>query len=533
MTTVAAYLATFLHERGVSRVFGLPGGENVPVLEALRQTGIDFVLVHHESAAGFAADVTGQLTDQPGVCLATVGPGAVNLVATAAGATLERSPVLAITAVIDPTLRPHVTHMKADLHDMFLAACKRSILVTAETAVADFHAAWELAMAAPRGAVHLGISPEVALQTVSIQQPDPTPPAHIPWEQQKGYGNLKMWLETSARPFLIAGVGIEAAAAHDELLALVDAWQTPVAVTPKAKGHFPESHPLFAGCFTAYGDLPLRQALAECDLIIGAGLDAVDFVTSTWEINAPVVNFNLAGADDPVLHPLTALDGDLREILTMIRPYRYPDPTGPKRAATLRIAIAAALRTPYPDAPGRIKLHDLITALQEAAPEETAVTIDVGAFKLVFLQQWRTDRPKSVFVANGLSAMGYAIPGALAIKLAQPDRPVVAVAGDGALLMYAGEPATVARSGVPLVILVVVDEALSLIRLKQIRNEVSIHGTEFGQTDYQALARAFGLDYRLVDGRGTAVDIPHDALNLPHPVLVEARVNKNEYDHFK
>ncbi|KAA3662159.1 MAG: thiamine pyrophosphate-binding protein, partial [Chloroflexi bacterium] len=330
-----------------------------------------------------------------------------------------------------------------------------------------------------------------------------------------------------------AGVGIEAAAAQDELLARVETWQIPVAVTPKTKGHFPESHPLFAGCFTAYGDNPLRQALSECDLVIGAGLDSVDFVTSAWEINVPVINFNLAGADDPALKPLAAIDGDLGKLLTMIRRYRQPDATGLERAAHLRTQIAKALRTPFPHKPGTIKLHDFIAALQEAAPEKTAVTVDVGAFKLVFLQQWQTEQPKSLFVSNGLSAMGYALPGALAIKLAQPERPVAAIAGDGALLMYAGELETVARCGKPLVILVVVDEALSLIRLKQLRNDVPIHGTEFGHTNFAALAQAFGLAYRLVDGVETAVSTLQNAFHLQNPVLVEVRIDNIEYDHFK
>ncbi|MCA9998590.1 MAG: hypothetical protein KDE56_22660, partial [Anaerolineales bacterium] len=139
----------------------------------------------------------------------------------------------------------------------------------------------------------------------------------------------------------------------------------------------------------------------------------------------------------------------------------------------------------------------------------------------------------SVFVANGLSAMGYAVPGAIAIRTAQPDRPVVAIAGDGALLMYAGELATVARLQQPLIILVVVDEALSLIRLKQLRQKVSIHATEFGYTNYEALAAAFGLAYRLVDNAATAEATLREAAGLTRPVLVEARVNKTEYEHFR
>jgi acetolactate synthase-1/2/3 large subunit len=182
---------------------------------------------------------------------------------------------------------------------------------------------------------------------------------------------------------------------------------------------------------------------------------------------------------------------------------------------------------------GAIAIHDLINALQEALPEETAITLDVGVFKLVFLQQWHAKKPYCLFVANGLSAMGYAIPGALGIRLAQPERPIIAIVGDGALLMYAGELATVARLEKPLLILVVADQALSLIRLKQLRQQLPVYGTEFNSTSFPSLADAFNIEYRLVDNANDAQAILTEALQLPGPVLVEARISKDDYDQFR
>lgn len=530
--TVADYLASFLKAQGVRRIFGLPGGESVPVIEALRQAGVEYVLVHHEAAAGFAADVTGQLTDRPGVCMSTVGPGAANLLATAAGATLERSPVLAITADIDASHQSRVSHMRLDLPALYGAACKGSFAITAETAAADIEQAWQLTLTPPRGAVHLAISPETAVQTM----PEPTiAPVHPPspeFEPSRLEAAVP-YLRQAQALFILAGLGLEAAAAQSQLLALAEAWQVPVAVTPKIKGHFPEDHSLYAGCFSAYGDGALRRALDEADLILGVGLDSVDFVTSTWPTETPVVNLAPAAADDAAFQPVVAVNGDLGQMLAALRPLRTPNPDGPALARNLRRAINRALLTPNPERQGTIKLQALTAALQEVLPDDAAVTVDVGAFKLVFLQQWRATRPKSLFVANGLSAMGYGVPGGMAVKLAQPERPVVAVVGDGALMMYAGELATVSRLDLPLVVLVVVDEALALIRLKQIRQAVPVHGTEFGRFNYRALAEAFGLAYRLIDGRQQASHTLHEALDLDGPVLVEARIDKAEYDHFK
>jgi acetolactate synthase-1/2/3 large subunit len=339
-------------------------------------------------------------------------------------------------------------------------------------------------------------------------------------------------LRQAGRVFLLAGLGVEASQAGGLLLELAEAWQAPVAVTPKAKGQFPEDHPLFAGCFTAYGDRQLRRALAESDLILGVGLDGVDFVTSVWDMPVPLINLNAGLADDPVTRPVVAVEGDMAQAIRALIPLRRASREGARLAEQVRLALARDLDTGHSPQDGRVRLLPLIDALQEALPPTGAITVDVGAFKLVLLQAWQARRPKSVFVANGLSAMGYALPGALAIKLAQPERPVAAILGDGALLMYAGELATAARLGLPLVILVVVDQALALIRLKQRRLGVPFVGTEFGAIDCEALAGAFGLEYLRLDRESRLVEKLSQALQAAGPILVEARVDKAEYDHF-
>ena len=174
-----------------------------------------------------------------------------------------------------------------------------------------------------------------------------------------------------------------------------------------------------------------------------------------------------------------------------------------------------------------------IEALQNALPDDGVATLDVGIFKLVFLQQWRVGASQRLLVANGLSAMGYAVPAAIAASLEHPKKKIAAVAGDGALLMYAGELASLSRLGGSIVVLVIVNEALSLIRLKQLRMNLPVYGTEFLPTNYRALAKSFGLEYRLITSGSKAEDILDDAFALNHPVLVEVRVDKDEYDRFR
>jgi acetolactate synthase-1/2/3 large subunit len=319
---------------------------------------------------------------------------------------------------------------------------------------------------------------------------------------------------------------------------LAEQWQAPVAVTPKAKGHFPESHPLFAGCFSAYGDSPLREALTKADVILGVGLDSVDFVTSTWDIDTPMVNLNQSSDDDPAFDPVVTVNGDIQASLSYLAAHVDRAVSAPamvtQKVSDLKQQIDQCMVFDgFTPREGSILVGHLINGLREALPDDGAVTIDVGVFKLVFLQQWHTDSPKSLFVANGLSAMGYAVPGALAVALEQPARKVAAVVGDGALLMYAGELATAARYRGSLIIIVIVDKALSLIRLKQLRLDIPIHGTEFKGVDYSALAESFDLEYRLIDGTRPSGAVFAEALTMNSPVLVEARVDRDEYDQFR
>ncbi len=528
--TVAEQVAAFLQSKGIEYLFGVPGGENVALIEAFRREGIRFILTHHETPAAYAADVTGQLTGRPGICMATVGPGAVNLLAGAAAATLERSPLLAITAEVDLSWQRQVTHMQLDLNWLFQPVTKGTFALRPETALADLQSAWSLALTPPFGAVHLALAPDVARMEAIVKLP-----TH-PGITSPGRPSLTLAreaIQSADKVFILAGVGVEMAVAQPALLTLAEAWGVPVAVTPKAKGHFPDGHPLYAGCFSAYGDRALRRALEETDLILGVGLDGVDFVTSTWEITTPVINLTPWAAPDPVTRPMITLAGELAVLLREMTTWRSRNSSGEKEAGRIRQTMAGDLKTGARPNPGNLRLLPLITSLREALPADGAVTVDVGVFKLVFLQAWETEFPKTLFVANGLSAMGYAVPGALAVKLASPKRPVVAIVGDGALQMYAGELGTVAREGYHVVILVIVDHALSLIRLKQIRQETPIYGTEFGQTDYASLAKAYGLEYLLIADEASASRDFRTAILSPKPILVEARVDREEYNHFK
>lgn len=445
--------------------------------------------------------------------------------------------MLAITAEIESTWSGRVTHMVIDLPKLFAPVTKGSFKLNASSVTTILPQAWALALSPPAGAVHLSLAPDIAAMPFS-RLPDQVIPAQSLPVDEQNLAQLVRRLSEARHITLIAGIGLETNAITEELVALAERWQPIVAVTPKAKGLFPEDHPLFAGCFSAYGDTAVRKAIAASDLVLGLGLDSVDFVTSTWDFDTPVINLSNNPVDDPAINPILTIRGDIKDIVHFLTVANGPIATRLDRtdhAAQIRREITRQLRPQAATAlpPDVIAVYDLVDALQNIVPENIAITLDVGIFKLVFLQQWRAKMPKSLFVANGLSAMGYAVPGAIAIRQADLSRPVMAIVGDGALLMYAGELATIARIGHPLVILVVVDQALSLIRLKQLRQGVPIYGTEFANTEFQSLAKAFHLEYRRVHSVDTAHEILAEALQLPGPVLVEARISNMDYDRFR
>ncbi|MDX1436699.1 MAG: thiamine pyrophosphate-binding protein, partial [Anaerolineales bacterium] len=255
--TVADAIAEFLSDQGVRFVFGVPGGENVPLIEAFRQRGVKFILMHHEAQAAMAAGVCGEISGRPGVCLATVGPGAVNLLSGVAAANLERGPLIAITAEVDHSLQDRVTHMNLDLNAIFSPAVKGSYSLSPQNCREFLLAGWELARSGPSGAVHLTVSLENSMARVG-----PTGPQFSPVReeniQKPGLNELASRMGASRQTIILIGQGIQHLGLQQAVINLAEEWNAPVVVAPKAKGQFPESHPLFAGCFSAYGDRPVR-----------------------------------------------------------------------------------------------------------------------------------------------------------------------------------------------------------------------------------------------------------------------------------
>ncbi len=486
MTTVARAIGERLRAAGVRHVFGHPGGEVVDLLEGFRQAGLEFVLARHETGAAFMAEAMASSTGRPAACVATLGPGATNLVTGVAHAYLDRAPLIALTGQLPVERYEATTHQKLDLRALFAPITKWQARVDAGNAVAAIDQALRIAQLPRQGPVFLEVPSDVPLQETDGAAAELSGPASADAPGAPALEAAKALLRGSVRPVLFAGLDaldLVTAAAVREAIARLG---VPTILSPKAKGLLRDDDPLCVGTIEGLGSATLYDWIATRDLVLMVGFDAVEF-DRDWTSTAPVIH----------LSPLPNGDRHYRSAVDLIGPVA---PTlealaGTERAADPEASVfrAAFRRLVRPPREG-LTSQDVLGALRDALPEDALVACDVGYNKAVSVQCWPAYQPRTFFVSNGLSSMGYALPAAIGLKLAHPDRAVACILGDGGFAMSVAELETAARLGQAFVVLVLADQSLQQIKASQERKGFAVTGTTFGAIDYRALATAFGAD---------------------------------------
>lgn len=517
--TVAQAIASRLAGLGIRHAFGYPGGETLDLLDAFRECGIQFVLTRHEAAAAFAACAYGELTGKPGVCVATLGPGATNLVSGVAAAYLERAPMLVFTAQLPRSRRETTTHQRIDLNALFAPITKASYRLDPGEALRTLEKGILVATTGRPGPVHFEVSSDVPKMPCSdavgrgffagpgaarISANAAAPAPH-------GFAAATQLLGAAERPVMLVGPGARAAG-QGAVTSLAEATGLPVIVTPKAKGLLPESHRLFGGVIEMLGKKYILDWLARADAFLYVGFDPVE-LDMLWEYQVPGVLLDEVPDQDAYYRVDVELTGPIAAVVeawlgdiaggsgqrcpgTAFRCGRSAA-YGAESAAAVREALAIGL--PTAPAEGLLSPRDAIGAVRRAAGRPDAIaTTDVGAHKMAVGQLWRTDAAGCFLMSNGQSSMGYGLPAAIAAKLVHPERQVVALIGDGGLGMYLGELETIRRLGLNLPVVVFVDRQLSLIVLGQERRGYPRLGVDFGNPDFALLAKSMG-------GHGVAV----------------------------
>ncbi|HEV8469718.1 MAG TPA: acetolactate synthase large subunit [Candidatus Limnocylindria bacterium] len=522
---VAQLLVKCLENEGVKHVFGIPGEETLALNAALADSDkIRFVLTRHEQGAAFMADVYGRLSSYPGVCLATLGPGATNLLTGVADAQLDRAPLVAITGQAGLERSHKESHQYLDIVRMFGPVTKWSTRISVPEATPEVvRKAFRLARLEKPGATHIELPEDIAADNVDMA-PLEVRRTTYPRAQEAAIKRALELVKQARSPVILAGNGVARrhAAGHpavDALRRFVKRSGIYATHTYMAKGvldpYGPHSLPP-AGLQRPGADLANIPELANADLVLAIGYDLVEWSPSLWnpKRDKVVVHVDSTAAElDGHYQPSVEVVGELDESLSELAEQAEARTDRQPRA----VAKHASVRR---DAPAPLAPEHVVAALREALAPDDIVVSDVGAHKVWLARLYPTPVPNTVVVSNGLASMGIALPGAIAAKLVFPDRKVVAFSGDGGFLMNVQELETAKRLGTAIVCIVLVDDRLGVIEANERRLFGRAFATEFGNPGFVELARAFGIAGFAVPTSRELFPTLRRALDLGEPALV-------------
>lgn len=522
MSTVADQIIHALTAEGVQRLFGMPGGGSIAdLIEAAGRVNLPFCLAQTETGAALMACAQAELTGRPGVCLATLGPGAASLTNGLAHAHLDRVPLLAITDGYDEQTSRVMQHQTLDQATLFAPVTRASFRLRPTEAVAQVRHAARLATQRLPGPVHLDCPSDVTDAPASAAPPLETI-AHRPSVLLSP--EAERLLCQSRRPLVLLGLGSRSPSVAAAVRALCERHGIPALVTYKAKGVVPDTHPCFAGVLT-HGALE-RSALERADLFLALGLDPVELLARPWRYPQPILSLDAWPLDQAHLPLTAACVGALTDLAPQANACLTTSAWQPGEIAALAHTSRAMMRVPGSHtAVAPYRVVEIVAAAFPAA----RVTVDAGAHMFPTLALWPAHHPNDVLISNGLATMGFALPTAIGAALLDPTRPVVALTGDGGLLMCLGELRTAAREHARLRIIVFDDSALSLIRIKQVQRGYRTDGVDLGQVDWAAVATGLGLAaYRAT----TETELERaltEMADISGPALVAVKVDAAAY----
>lgn len=526
--TNADLIVRMLRDAGVTHAFGIPSGNVLPLLDALRRGGIQFVLTAHEGSAAFAADVTGRLTGAPGVCIGTMGPGATNLSTGVGCASLDRSPLVAITCNVPTAQIGRRVQMVIDHHALFRPITKATCPLRSNRVVPTVHDLLETALSEPHGPVHMDLPEDVSLAAATetpIDTVTPRAPRAAPVTELESFAEV---LGQARRAVAVIGASARRMRHPERLRAFVERHALPFATTTMAKGMIDEDHPLSIGCIERARRQVQRTFLRSADLIIGLGYDVVEVEYEQWIGSVPLASVDIEAVDaDPsvtIAHQLVGgLDASLDRLVDLppLKGAWSPDAVRrQKEQFQSSLRPAGAGFAPW----------QAIDVARDVLPREGILAFDVGAHTHQIASQWTAHAPGEFLVTNGWSSMGFGIPAAIAAKIARPDQPVLCILGDGCFQMTCGEVAVAERLGLPLPILVLDDGWLTLIELKQVRRQFEVYGTELRRgVARNAPAHYFGVPAVTVRGPEELKTALKRAFGASGPTVIEALVDRATY----
>jgi acetolactate synthase-1/2/3 large subunit len=544
--TAAHLLVDCLAAEGCEYVFSVPGEETMDILDALSDhTSVRHITTRHEQGAAFMADVYGRLTGRAAVAMATLGPGATNLVTGIADAHLDRAPMVAITGQASSDKLHKEAHQVVDIVQMFAPVTKWSARVQRVEAIPEIvRKAFRVATLEKPGPTHVELPENVAAMAVEDDAAPLLPGrTYFPEPTDEAIAHAADLIARSERPLILAGNGVLRRRAAGGLRALARGLHVPVAVTFMGKGAVDDRSHLSLMAVGLQARDHVLSGFDRADLVVCIGYDLVEYAPARWNPDGRkrIVHIDTQPAEvdaqyRPEVELIGDIDGTLQRLLAAVQPRGISGRDAGERHearetlvhADLRTALLADLESGAASEAMPITPQRAIADLRAALGPEDIVVSDVGAHKVWVARLYQAYEPNTVIISNGFAAMGIALPGAIAAKLVHPDRKVVALCGDGGFLMNSQELETATRIKANVTAVVWRDDGYGLIDWKQ-RNEFGRpFAVEFGNPDFVDFARSFGIAGFRPESAADLLPTLRRALDVDGPSLVEIPIDYRE-----
>ena len=531
MATAAELFVKCLENEGVEYIFGIPGEENLDVMDALLDSPIKFITVRHEQGAAFMADVYGRLTGKAGVCLATLGPGATNLVTGFADANMDRAPIVGIGGQGATTRMHKESHQVLDLVNLFRPISKYSTEILEPEIVPEIvRKAFKDAQAEKPGGSFISFPENIAGAEVDaskfplrVQAPTaPRPP------QQKVEQAVEL-ISQAKYPIIMAGNGVIRSNASDSLVSFAEKLNIPVATTFMAKGTIPFSHDLSLGTVGLQAHDYVACGFDRADLIICVGFDMVEYHPHLWHKTKDKkilhIDQTYAEVDEHYILECGVI-GDVAASLDEIATLATPQQSF--QASELRKTIVDELNAFASDDSFPMKPQRILTDVRKALDKEDILISDVGAHKMWIARMYQAEAPNTCIISNGFASMGIGVPGAMAAKMVKPNNVAMTITGDAGFMMNSQEIETALRNNVPMIIMIWNDSQYGLIKWHQLRHFGRESNISFTNPDFVKYAESFGAKGYRVESADQLIPTIEKAVADQTVVVIDVPVDYSE-----
>lgn len=520
-----------LENEGVKYIFGVPGEENLDFLESIRGSRIELILTRHEQGAGFMAATYGRLTGRVGVCLATLGPGATNLVTAAAYAQLGGMPMMMITGQKPVKKSKQGQFQILDVVEMMKPISKfTKQIVNGNTIAVNVREAVRLAQEERPGAVHIELPEDIAAEEVDIL-PFAVHHSKRPNSHTRAISQAVEMINESQMPLLLIGAAANRYRTSKALTEFVERTHIHFFNTQMGKGVVDERHPLFLGTAALSAHDYLHMAIEKADLIINVGHDVIEKPPFFMEPGgAKVIHINYFSAKvDDVYFPQLEVTGDIASTIealnNKVEAAGHWDFSFYKR---IKKAVETYVEDKSGEAGFPIIPQHLVAQIRKVVPEDGIIALDNGIYKIWFARNYKAYKPNTVLLDNALATMGAGLPSAMGAKLVHPDRKVVAICGDGGFMMNSQELETAVRLKQDLVVVILRDNAYGMIKWKQAGAGFADFGLDYGNPDFVHYAESYGARGYRVEASSHLTEVLEKCVNGKGVHVIEIPVDYSE-----